>query len=93
MWQNRIIGSGVQPASAFKANQHNWRVHSLEQQIAQGQALDDLGWIQEVIVNETTGNLIDGHMRVALALQAGDAAVPPSRFARMRQAGRVIAAW
>jgi hypothetical protein len=26
-WRNRIVGSGVKPASEFMANPDNWRVH------------------------------------------------------------------
>jgi len=38
--------------------------------------LDDIGWIQDVIVNERTGFLVDGHLRVALALSRKEATIP-----------------
>ena len=38
--------------------------------------LDKVGWVQQVIVNQRTGNLIDGHMRVALALRKNEATIP-----------------
>jgi len=41
-----------------------------------GGVLDDIGWIQDVIVNERTGRLIDGHLRVELAIKRGEKTVP-----------------
>jgi hypothetical protein len=75
-WRNRIVGEGSQPASAFTANPRNWRIHTAAQQAALSGVLDEVGWVQRVIVNRRTGHLLDGHERVAQALQAGDADVP-----------------
>ena len=75
-WQNRITGQGVQKASEFLANPENWRVHPQFQREAVKGSLDTLGWIQQVIVNTTTGHLIDGHERVWQALDNDDADVP-----------------
>lgn len=41
-----------------------------------GGALEDVGWVTEVIVNRTTGNLVDGHLRLDLALSRGEPFVP-----------------
>jgi hypothetical protein len=71
-WKNRIVGEGVQRADWFVANPRNWRIHPEAQQDALAGALDEIGWIQRVIVNKATGCVIDGHMRVALALSKGD---------------------
>jgi DNA modification methylase len=38
--------------------------------------LSDLGWLNGVLVNETTGHLIDGHLRVEEALARGEPTVP-----------------
>lgn len=75
-WQNRIVNSGVKPASEFLANPFNFRVHTALQSRALAGSLDSLGWIDDIIVNVTTGRLIDGHLRVAMALAAGDEPVP-----------------
>lgn len=69
-WRNRIIGHGEKSASEFLANPFNFRVHTALQTRALSGSLDSLGWIDEVIVNKQTGHLIDGHLRVALALVA-----------------------
>jgi hypothetical protein len=75
-WKNRIVGEGVQVASQFVANPANWRVHPQNQRDAMRGALNEVGWVQRVIVNRRTGYLIDGHERVWQALQNGDAEVP-----------------
>jgi DNA modification methylase len=75
-WRNRIVGEGEQPASQFIANPNNWRQHPQAQRDAMRGALNEVGWVQRVIVNRRTGYLIDGHERVWEALQNGDAQVP-----------------
>ena len=75
-WRNRIVGEGTRKASQFHANPLNYRTHPQSQREAVRGSLDELGWIQRVIVNRTTGNLIDGHERVWQALHADDAEVP-----------------
>jgi hypothetical protein len=39
-------------------------------------ALDPVGWVQQVLVNQRSGFVVDGHARVALALRRGEPAVP-----------------
>lgn len=39
-------------------------------------ALDTVGWIQQVIVNVTSGRVIDGHMRIESAIKHDEATVP-----------------
>lgn len=76
-WRNRIVGHGEMRAGDFLANPLNWRVHPKYQQEALAGVLDEVGWVQTVIVNKRTGALIDGHLRVALALRHGeDTSVP-----------------
>ena len=75
-WRNRIVGEGEQVASQFVANPANWRVHPQAQRDAMRGALNEVGWVQRVIVNRRTGYLLDGHERVWQALQNGDAPVP-----------------
>lgn len=38
--------------------------------------LDRVGWVQQVIVNQRTGHLLDGHLRVSLALKKNEATIP-----------------
>lgn len=71
-WQNRIVGHGEMPASQFLANDKNWRIHPQFQQDALAGVLDDVGWIRGVLVNRRSGKVVDGHLRVTLALRRGD---------------------
>lgn len=75
-WRNRITGSGVESPDQILANPANWRVHPKHQQDALEGVLNEVGWVQDVIVNQRTGHLVDGHLRVSLALRRGEAEVP-----------------
>jgi hypothetical protein len=68
-WQNRIIGSGWELPDQLVANPRNYRIHTLAQQEAVEGSLDTLGWIIRVTLNKPTGFVLNGHLRVALALR------------------------
>ena len=70
-WRNRIVGYGVEDADQLLANPANWRIHPRYQQDALKGILNDVGWVQNIIVNRTTGHVIDGHMRAAVAISQG----------------------
>jgi hypothetical protein len=71
-WQNRIVGEGMEDADQLLANPNNWRIHPKAQQTALKSTLDSVGWVQRVIVNQRTGHVVDGHLRAALAISAGE---------------------
>jgi DNA modification methylase len=75
-WRNRIVGEGVEAPGDLLANPANWRVHPDRQRDSLGAVLDEVGWVQRVIVNRRTGFVLDGHLRVALAIERGAAEVP-----------------
>ena len=75
-WRNRIVGHGTEDPEQLLANPRNWRVHPKAQQDAMTGVLDEIGWITEVIVNVRTGFVVDGHLRVALAITKGEKSVP-----------------
>lgn len=75
-WQNRIVGYGEEPPDQLLANPRNWRVHPKHQTDALAGVLRETGWVQNVIVNRTTGFVVDGHARIALALRDGQPTVP-----------------
>jgi len=74
--KNRIIGSGEEPLDSILFNPRNWRIHPLNQQNALKGVLEEVGWVQQVIVNKRTGNLIDGHLRCQLAAREGNTTIP-----------------
>jgi len=75
-WKNRIVGYGTADPAALRANPNNWRVHPVEQNDALLGVLDRVGWVQNVVINKRTGNLVDGHLRVALSIKRGEHEVP-----------------
>jgi DNA modification methylase len=75
-WRNRITGSGEEAPDQLLANAANWRIHPKAQEDAIAGALDQVGWVQQVLVNRRTGFVVDGHARVALALSRGEPTVP-----------------
>ena len=75
-WRNRIVEHGEEAPDQLLANPANWRIHPKAQQDALAAVLDDVGWVQDVIVNRRTGLVVDGHLRLSLALQRGEAEIP-----------------
>ena len=75
-WESRIIGHGEAAPADLVGNPRNWRTHPQAQRDALAGVLDEVGWVQDVIVNKRTGYLVDGHARVAVAAQRGETSVP-----------------
>jgi DNA modification methylase len=75
-WANRIVDHGEESPDQLLANPSNWRLHGATQQGALASVLGEVGLVQSVIVNRTTGHLVDGHLRVELAKAAGQPSVP-----------------
>jgi len=75
-WRNRIVGEGDEDPEQLLANPDNWRVHPKAQQEPLGEILGEVGWVTRIIVNKTTGHVVDGHLRVQLALRRGEKSVP-----------------
>jgi hypothetical protein len=65
----RIKGFETKAAGAFKFNPLNYRRHGEAQRAALRTMLGDVGWVQGVIENKRTGNLIDGHARIEEVLK------------------------
>ncbi len=75
-WRSRIIGHGEEAPDQLLANPANWRIHPKAQQDALAGVLGEIGWVQSVIVNKRTGHLVDGHLRVSLALRDDAETIP-----------------
>jgi DNA modification methylase len=75
-WRNRIVGHADVAPAEHMPNPRNWRSHPAEQQRALAGALGEVGWVAEVLVNRTTGHVVDGHLRIELALARHEATVP-----------------
>ena len=75
-WRNRIVGSGEEAPDQLVANPLNWRTHPGPQRDALRGSLNEVGWVQQILVNRTTGNVVDGHARVEEALSRHEPKVP-----------------
>lgn len=89
-WRNRIVRTGEDRAGNFIAHPGNWRIHPRSQQTGLGSVLDTVGFVQDVIVNLRTSEewgadrnvetLLDGHLRVTLALRKGEDTLVPVKY-------------
>ena len=64
------------PVDQIQFSGKNWRVHPKTQQDALTGILSEVGWVQNVIISERSGNLIDGHARVTVADRNGETEIP-----------------
>ena len=70
-WRNRIVDHGTTTAEEIARHPRNPKVHGAEQRGAITAILDDVGWVAPLVINRTTGLLLDGHMRVEEAASRG----------------------
>lgn len=75
-WDKRITRTADVSPTDLIANPLNYRRHPPAQRAALRDMLDSVGWVQHVIVNERSGNLVDGHLRVELAVEQNVPTVP-----------------
>lgn len=75
-WRNRIVGYGEVNPEELLANPKNMRIHPEQQQDVLEGVLDEVGWVDDIIVNQATGFVVDGHLRVSLALRRDEQAIP-----------------
>jgi hypothetical protein len=75
-WRSRIVDRGEAAPADLVANPRNWRGHPPAQRDALAGLLDQVGWVQDVVVNRRTGHLVDGHLRVELARSRNETKVP-----------------
>lgn len=75
-WQNRIVEYCEMSPAELPENPNNWRTHPEKQRKALAGALGEIGLVQSVVFNRRTGRLVDGHLRVAMAREAGQEKIP-----------------
>lgn len=75
-WRNRITRYGEEPPDQLLAHEKNWRIHPLGQQEAIKGVLDQVGFVQNVIISERSGKCLDGHMRIQMAISEGQPTIP-----------------
>lgn len=77
-WRNRITGHGEAVPDQLLANPKNHRIHPYAQQEHLRGVLEQVGWVDEVIVNQRTDTIVNGHLRVLLALRDEQPSIPVS---------------
>lgn len=75
-WLSRIVGDGEADPTELMAHPGNWRTHPDAQQEALASTLERVGYVTRIIVNKTTGHIVDGHLRVEMALAHGQPQIP-----------------
>ena len=75
-WRNKIIEHDEVNPYALVAHYKNFRTHSKDQKDALVGAIEDISIIRSVTVNKRTGRILDGHLRVRLALEKGQKTIP-----------------
>ena len=75
-WKNRIVGyADIDPAQLL-ANPLNFRRHPKEQQNAISGVIAEVGYVDPVLVQAGTDVVLDGHLRVELALRQNQPTIP-----------------
>lgn len=90
--RNRIVEHGEIDPRELKANPLNWRLHPEIQRAAVRDSLEQVGWVRDVLINRTTGNMIDGHLRVEDAIEHDEATVPYSMVELTEDEERLVLA-
>lgn len=89
--RDRILETVWLPASSLLSHPMNYRIHSQLQSKLVGQSLNTVGWVRHVIVNRTTGLIVDGHLRVALAITAGKTVKVPVDYVELSESEELSA--
>ena len=75
-WDNKVVGHDLVDPEQLLAHDLNWRIHPRYQQEALRGVINDIGFIKSVTVNKLTGRVVDGHLRVTLALRDSIPTIP-----------------
>jgi hypothetical protein len=71
-WKLAIVGEALLDPREIVPHPKNPRLHPQLQAEAMTEVMERVGWVQRVIINEVTGYMLDGHLRVELALRRGE---------------------
>ena len=75
-WKSRVVGYGEEPPEKLLPHPANWREHPQRQRRALADVLGRVGWVDDVTVNRRTGRIINGHLRVRMAIERREPSVP-----------------
>jgi hypothetical protein len=75
-WVKKIVGNADVPPGDLILNDKNFRLHPASQKQALQGVISDIGFLRSVTVNKRTGRVIDGALRLTLALETGQPTIP-----------------
>jgi hypothetical protein len=75
-WQTLVTHLTHEDPEQLLAHPDNWKIHDGSQRQAVEAALKEIGFAGAILVNDQTGHVVDGHLRVELAISAGAPTVP-----------------
>lgn len=76
LWIDRITGMSREDPRSLHPHPLNPRLHPKQQADALAGAIRDLGVLIPVVVNDTTGHTLDGHLRIEQAISDGQPSIP-----------------
>lgn len=76
-FRNRIVRFEFVEVGQLLAHPLNWRIHPKQQKDAVEGSLAEFGWILPILINQRTDYVVDGHLRVDVALQSGEETLVP----------------
>jgi len=91
-WKNRFVGSAEVDPRELKPNPLNWREHPEAQLLGLSAVLGDVGWVGRILVNKTTGHIVDGHARRDEAIENGESTVPVDYVSLTEEEERIVLA-
>lgn len=75
-WQFRVVGHDLVSPGDLITHPDNFKGHPEAQRDSLLAAIDEVGFVGEVLVSRRSGRILDGHLRVAEALRTGQPVVP-----------------
>jgi hypothetical protein len=75
-WHLRVVAHDLVDPSDLINHPDNFRGHPVAQREALEAAIEEVGFVGEVLVSRRSGRILDGHLRVAEAIRTGQAVVP-----------------
>jgi hypothetical protein len=90
-WKSKIVGHDRVPAGQLLANPFNHRRHPQQQRDVVEGSIRELGFLKSVLVNKTTGYVVDGHERIMQALQHGEETLVDVEYVELSEAQEKLA--
>lgn len=90
-WKSKIVGHDQVPAGQLLANPFNHRRHPKQQRDVVEGSIRELGFLKSVLVNKTTGHVVDGDERIMQALQHGEETLVDVEYVELSEAQEKLA--